>query len=142
MPIQSLQFLSLDEAEAFVPQQSTVAISILSPGRGPARLHGSIVDVLHLAFHDGVPRDNNPSGTCLFSVDDARSVIDFLHRQQAEPTLRHLLIHCEAGISRSAAVAVFAASECRVSLVGQFAFLNPWVLSTLVKVAYPHYAFD
>jgi predicted protein tyrosine phosphatase len=142
MPIQSLQFLSLDEAEAFVPQQSTVAISILSPGRAAANLHSNIVEVLRLAFHDGVPRENNPPGTTVFSSEDARSVIDFLRRQQADPTARHLLIHCEAGISRSAAVAVFAASECRVPLAGQFAFLNPWVLSTLVKTAYPHYAFD
>ena len=69
-------------------------------------------------------------------------MIDFPRRHHAAPQARHLLIHCEAGISRAAAVVVFAASECRLPLTGQFAFLNPWVLATLVKTAYPHYAFD
>ena len=61
--IKTLEFLSLDEALEFVPDQATVAISILSPGRCAAALHG------------------------------------------------------------------------------QFAFLNHWVLTTLVRSAYPHYAF-
>lgn len=141
MPIESLQFLSIHEAESFVPYQSSVAISIISPGRAPARLHGDIGEILRLAFHDATPKDSNPQSTVLFSAEDAKAVIDFLRRHHARTQALHLLIHCEAGISRSAAVAVFAASECRVPLSGQFAFLNPWVLGMLVKTAYPHYAF-
>jgi predicted protein tyrosine phosphatase len=142
MPIQSLQFLSVDEAECFTPSQSTVAISILSPGRTEAKLHGKIHDILRLYFHDSGPTETNTFGTAMFSGEQAQAVIEFLRRHQACPEALHLLIHCEAGISRSAAIAVFAASECGVPLTGQFAFLNPWVLSTLVKTAYPHYAFD
>jgi predicted protein tyrosine phosphatase len=142
MPIQSVQFMSIDEAECFAPVQPTVAISMLSPGRAPARLAPQIQAVLRLYFHDGVPKDSNPAGTVLFSAEHAREVIEFLRHQHARPEPLHLLIHCEAGISRSAAIAVFAASECRVSLAGQFAFLNPWVLATLVRASYPHYAFD
>jgi hypothetical protein len=78
----------------------------------------------------------------LFSTEQAQAVIDFLRLHHAQPKPTHLMIHCEAGISRSAAVAVFSASECRVPLSGQFAFLNPWVLATLVKTSYPQYAFD
>lgn len=142
MPIQSLEFLSVDEAQAYVPEVHTVAISILSPGRAPAQLHSDIRDVLRLYFHDGVPYGTAPRKVDLFSTQQAQAIIDFLRSHNAAPNPTHLLIHCEAGISRSAAVAVFAASECRVPLSGQFAFLNPWVLSTLVKTSYPHYAFD
>jgi len=142
MPIKSLEFLSVDEAQAFVPKVQTVAISILTPGREAARLHSDIDDVLRLYFHDGVPHGSEPRKVELFSAGQAQAIIDFLRHHNAQPQVRHLLIHCEAGISRSAAVAVFSASECRVSLCGQFAFLNPWVLATLVKTAYPHYAFD
>ena len=140
--IHSLQYVSLDEALEFVPSTPTVAISILSPGRTAAALHTGIADTLRLNFHDGVHKENNPTETALFSAEHARAVIAFLHQHHSAPDARHLLIHCEAGISRSAAIAVFAASECRLPLTGQFAFLNPWVLTTLVKVAYPHYAFD
>jgi predicted protein tyrosine phosphatase len=142
MPIQSLEFLSVDEAEAYMPQIATVAISILTPGRAPALLHRDIEDILRLYFHDGVPYGTAPRKVDLFSSEQAQAVIDFLRRNHDQPQPRHLLIHCEAGISRSAAVAVFSASECRLPLSGQFAFLNPWALSTLVKTSYPHYAVD
>ena len=142
MSIHSLEFLSVDEAQAFVPNIQTVAISILTPGRAPAQLHPGIEDVLRLYFHDGVPYGTAPRKVDLFSTEQAQAVIDFLRHHNAQSQPRHLLIHCEAGISRSAAVAVFSASECRVPLNGQFAFLNPWVLSSLVKASYPHYAFD
>ncbi|MBP1682148.1 MAG: hypothetical protein H6Q35_2487 [Proteobacteria bacterium] len=140
--IESLEFLSLDEALEFVPCRPTVAISILSPGRCAAALHPAIDDILRLYFHDGVARADRHPGTVLFCAEQAQSVVDFLRRHHTRAPAQHLLIHCEAGISRSAAVAVFAASECRVALRGQFAFLNPWVLTTLVRSAYPHYAFD
>ncbi len=142
MPIQSLEFLSVDEAQAFVPKLQAVAISILTPGRAPAQLHCDIEDVLRLYFHDGVPHGTEPRKVDLLSTEQAQAIIDFLRHHHAQPLPRHLLIHCEAGISRSAAVAVFSASECRVPLNGQFAFLNPWVLSTLVKTAYPYYVLD
>ena len=142
MPIQSLKFLSVDEAQAFVPEVQTVAISILTPGRAPAQLHSTIENVLRLYFHDGVPHGTEPRKVDLFSTEQALAVINFLRHHHTQPQPKHLLIHCEAGISRSAAVAVFSASECRVPLNGQFAFLNPWVLATLVKTSYPQYAFD
>lgn len=99
-------------------------------------------EILRLDFHDGIPKSGASSGTVLFSDEHAHVVIAFLRRHHERPAALHLLIHCEAGISRSAAIAVFAAGECQIPLTGQFAFLNPWGLSTLVKTAYPHYAFD
>lgn len=140
--INSVEFLSVDEACAFVPRCRTVAISMLSPKRVPAQLHSSIKEVLRLHFHDSVPADKNLVPEDYFSNAQAQQIIDFIRKHHASAESCHLLIHCEAGISRSAAVAVFAASECRVPLSGQFAFLNPWVLTMLVKTAYPHYAFD
>ena len=139
--IRSLEYLSLDEALAFVPQGPTVAISILSPGRLAADLHPRIDPVLRLHFEDTTGKEGETPGPGVFNPDQARQVMEFVrhHRDKADPC--HLLVHCEAGISRSAAIAVFAASECSIPLTGQFAFLNPWVLSVLVKTAYPHYGF-
>lgn len=138
--ITSLEFLALAEALDFVPSRPTVAISILSPGRCAAALHPAIDDTLCLYFHDGIGRADNLRATVLFSTGQAKSVIDFLRSYHRRPAARHLLIHCQAGISRSAAIAVLAASECCVPLCGQFGFLNTGVLTTLIESAYPHYA--
>lgn len=139
--IKSLEYLSLDEALEFKPQIPTIAISILSPGRAQAVLHPEIDPVLRLYFEDTTGKEGTTSGPGIFSTDHAREILDFIHHHRDKPTPYHLLVHCEAGISRSAAVAVFAASECSIPLTGQLAFLNPWVLSVLVKTAYPHYGF-
>lgn len=139
--IGSVEYMSMDEAMQFVPDKPTVAISILSPRRAAATLHAEITPVLRLYFEDTTAREDELPRAGVFSEEQARQVIDFIRVHHAQPEPRHLLIHCEAGISRSAAVAVFAASECRLPLTGQFAFLNPWVLGKLVKIAYPHYAF-
>lgn len=68
MPIQSLEFLSVDEALAFVPKLQTVAISILTPGRAPAQLHCEIEDVLRLYFHDDVPHGTAPEKWTCFQL--------------------------------------------------------------------------
>lgn len=139
--IKSLEYLSLKEALEFKPQVPTIAISILSPGRAQAALHPEIDPVLRLYFEDTTGKEATTPGPGIFSTDHAREILDFIHHHRDKPVPCHLLVHCEAGISRSAAVAVFVASECSIPLTGQFAFLNPWVLSVLVKTEYPHYGF-
>ncbi len=139
--IDSIEFVSVDEAEIFVPDRPSVAISILSPGRAPARLDPGFVAVLREAFLDSLPADRASPESGQFSPEHAQRIVAFIRAWHDREEHYRLLIHCEAGISRSAAVAVFAASECRVALSGYFAFLNPWVLNTLVRTAYPHYAF-
>lgn len=139
MTIVSVEYNSLDFAESFVPEKETIVISIRSPGSTPAKLHPDITQVLRLFFEDSVPKLQKQN---MFSPAHAKEVISFLHTHHADSTKYHLLVHCEAGISRSAAVAVFAASECDLSISGKLAFLNPHVLTTLVKETCPMYAFD
>jgi predicted protein tyrosine phosphatase len=139
--IKSLEYLSLQEALEFQPQDPTIAISILSPGRAPVALHPDIDPILRLYFEDTTGKEGASPDPGIFNNDQAREILNFIRHHRDTPEPCHLLVHCEAGISRSAAVAVFAASECSIPLTGQFAFLNPWVLSVLVKTAYPHYGF-
>lgn len=114
---------------------------ILSPGRAQVALHPDIDPVLRLYFEDTTGKEGASPAPGIFSTHQAREILHFVRHHRDTPESCHLLVHCEAGISRSAAVAVFAASECSIPLTGQFAFLNPWVLSVLVKTAYPHYGF-
>jgi predicted protein tyrosine phosphatase len=100
-----ITILGVDAAEAWVPGPNEICISIRSPGAQAARLSSSFRDVLRLYFHDvgGFPPPY-PPGTILFSEDDARKVADFARRHRHD--IDHLVVHCEAGISRSVAVAL------------------------------------
>ncbi len=137
--IKSVQFLSLEKAEAFIPERPTVAISILAPGMKEASLQG-FQDVLRLYFTDAVTAVNEE--TVLFDQNLARQIVDYLDTYHAASNDYDLVIHCQAGVSRSAAVAVWAASEFRVPLSGYFAMLNPYVLHHLVRCKSPQFEYD
>lgn len=58
-------------------------------------------DVLQIKFHDS---DNySQNGIILFDTDTANSILTFVERYKDE--IETLIVHCEAGISRSAGVA-------------------------------------
>jgi predicted protein tyrosine phosphatase len=75
-------------------------ISIGEPG-GMAKLHASH-NVLPLSFHD---LDMELQGYFAFSYSQAQEIIDWLLALPKDHT--RVIVHCEAGISRSAAVAKF-----------------------------------
>lgn len=137
--IKSVQFMSVQKAEALIPDRPTVAVSILSPGMEEARLQG-FRDILRLFFTDAVTAENE--GPVLFDAHFAQQIVDFLTTYHAMAEDYDLVIHCQAGVSRSAAVAVWAASEFNVPLSGYFAMLNPLVLHHLVRCKSPQYEHD
>lgn len=137
--IKSIEFMSLEKAQAYVPVHRTVAISILSPGMQEARLRG-FEDILRLYFTDAVTAGSEE--TVLFDQKFARQIVDFLDGYHKVTSDFDLLIHCHAGVSRSAAVAVWAASEFGLPLTGYFAMLNPYVLRHLVRCKSPQYEYD
>jgi len=67
----------------------------------------------------------------LFNEDHARKIIEFLNlaERKLEPML--LLIHCNAGVSRSGAVATFASEYIREPLLDENILPNPYILETL-----------
>lgn len=141
MVISTVEYLSAKEATAFTPALPTVAISIRSPERPEVSLSHDLVDVLRLQFHDVLPGDFSRPEAMVFSKGHAQDIVKFISKHRRSDKQVHLLVHCESGISRSAAVAVFAASECDLPLKGKFAFLNTFVLKTLVDTAYPQNEF-
>ena len=88
-------------AEASSWTDDTAAISIVTPGDDEARLRPDAMDVLRLAFDD---IDTATKTTDLpFSREQASQVLDFaLQHTQSE----FMLVHCGAGLSRSAGVAL------------------------------------
>jgi hypothetical protein len=95
-----------EEAERFIPGEDDVCISILSPGAPPAVLREGWRAVLRLEFHDfpWPDRDAAVMGAQQITEAQADQVIAFVeaHAQHA----KRIVVHCEAGISRSVAIAL------------------------------------
>lgn len=86
------------------PVEPFVVISIASPGQAHPRLqHLHLLEVLPLVFHDvDQPVSYLPANT-LFQPQQAEQILDLLERHRQQVKL--FICQCEAGISRSAAVA-------------------------------------
>ena len=105
-----LMVLSREAVEAYapVPGQKTVCISIVDPTAPLANLQMGYAACLRFKFHDLDPRDV-PEGTMtdvgmveFMNEDAARTIVEFAV-EHADADV--LVIHCEAGISRSRSVA-------------------------------------
>lgn len=100
--------MSRDEAEQFIGGPNDVCISIRSVGASPANLCSSWRDVLRLYFDDVAGYDQVPDGAIDLSGEDAARVVEFaLKHRDAE----RLVVHCEAGISRSVAIGLALSTE-------------------------------
>lgn len=104
--IRSVDFMSLTEAELLpgAPMQSDIAlISIATPGAWPPSLP-HFLEMLTLEFDD-VEDDQDPS--MAFGDEHAKAILEFVARIHSQEKAWRLIVHCKAGISRSAAVALY-----------------------------------
>ena len=89
-----------------------MVVSITDPDAPPARLDVGFREVLAVAFHDVIePVRWGETELAPITPAQAHAVVAFLERWHADADALALLVHCEAGISRSAAVARFAAER-------------------------------
>jgi predicted protein tyrosine phosphatase len=98
--------LSRTEAQEYTPAEPTAYVSIYTPGDMPAGFphHPNICGVIKLAFPD-LNIDEHPRlEPILFNADQAKAIKDFVQAAY-DRGIRHFLIHCDAGISRSCGVA-------------------------------------
>jgi predicted protein tyrosine phosphatase len=135
MTINEVFFVSRQAAEALVFFPDTAVISITDPGKRLAALPVWFRQVLRLSFYDAVPGDEFipiPIPGCFDGsmAKDIHTYVRTLH--DATHTCR-LIVHCEEGVSRSAAVALFAAELTGAQLPDrEKAFrANPWVADLL-----------
>lgn len=145
MTITDVFFTSRERAESFAGSPDTAVISITDPGSRQADLHPLFGPILRLSFYDAVPADEYLPAPFpgLFDHQMAREVVDFiaeLHNAKAD--LR-VMVHCEYGVSRSAAVALFieAYAGARLSAREFGCDANHWVLDRLTLL-HPHIEVD
>lgn len=125
--LETVCVLSRRSAQSWSPQLPTVAICIRDVGSPPFQLNPAIRETLHLSFDDIATRFANQ---VLMTRQQAREVRVFLDRHARSPDTKAVLVCCEAGVSRSAAVAQLAVERYQAVLLGQqdLGGANPWVL--------------
>lgn len=133
----AIKKLQIDE-----PDNNVIVISITDPKSEPVNLPLRDFSILRLSFHD-LDQTYPISGPAiiLFNTDMAQQIKDFIVNQLCERGLQSiqilgmlhttsLIIHCEAGISRSAGVAG-ALSKYILGDDSQF-FRTPYLPNRLV----------
>ena len=115
----NIQSLSKRDASKYRPERPTLLISIQDGDKAELpfkqrtnhitrRLY---VDTLFLYFDDIDPTQftGNPSFPFVFDDHDAFKIIKFLEHHYKKNDFKDIIIHCQAGVSRSHAIALFAA---------------------------------
>lgn len=93
--------LSREEAERYEPRGKEICISIADPDAEPAQISDRFAAVLRLHFDDVIER-GEPSDI-LFCAEHARAIKSFI---QSWPVAERVVVHCNAGVSRSPGVAL------------------------------------
>jgi predicted protein tyrosine phosphatase len=78
-----------------------IVISIVSPGREHPRPTLTCLARLNLSFKDTMWGEESPLG---FSDDQAQQAVEFVENRLLES--QNIFVHCEAGMSRSAGIAI------------------------------------
>lgn len=138
MAIAEVSFVSRQAAEALMFHPDTAIISVTDPGKRQAALPVWFRQVLRLSFYDAVPGDDFipiPVPGC-FDYLMARSIHDFVAGLHQAPARYRIVVHCEEGVSRSAAIALYIAGLTGAQLPDRHRAhrANPWVLETLAAL--------
>ena len=141
--IKSVDFMSKAAAEKLIYTDHAALISISEPGEN-VYLSGKWDDILVLKFHDTDADANNgqnwsalgkPKYWVKFDESQAKEIIDFMNRIHVAEKRKDLIIHCHAGISRSAAVAKYVATQIvGVKFNHGYSLYNRHVFRTLMTV--------
>lgn len=121
--ITTIDFLSLARMRRVRHHRDIVVISILdaSEAHERPRLNG-FGGALALEFEDTdlsqheLWADAGPSLIRGPELRDAIAIDEFVWKYHRDPDVKHLIVHCHAGISRSAAVALWYSNVLRVPL--------------------------
>lgn len=132
MTINQVHFASRELAESLAGNPYMAVISITDPGTPDAKLDPLFQHVLRISFYDAVPADEFLPAPMpgLFDHLMARRISDFVKELHSAPFEISVMVHCEYGVSRSAAVALFVEAYSGAPLAArEFTYeANQWVI--------------
>lgn len=132
--IKTLGFFPRFVAEETQFDDNYAVISITDPDQEDAKIQGTS-HILRLRFLDITDEDVDINHKhLLFSEQHAQQALAFVHNFDNQK-VEKLFIHCEAGVSRSAAVALslYTALNCNFNQLEQADFANTFVVDTFQK---------
>lgn len=91
-------------------------------------------DVLRLSFHDILPSTPDPDNAyTLMRDEDAKSIVDFV--RNVAPNVDGMIVHCKAGISRSAAIAKWICGEYKIPFNTTYSKYNEFIYRMMLLAA-------
>jgi predicted protein tyrosine phosphatase len=131
--LRQVQFCSRKDAEAMPARRNWAVISITEPvsAFGPAKLQEGWHLVLRLEFHD---IDVHEEPYVMMSQEMAKQIVDFARDMAQE--VEGILVHCNAGVSRSAAIALWIADEFDLPFNRAYQLHNKHVYKLLREAAH------
>lgn len=128
--ILSVDFISRLEAEVSNFDMRHAVISITDPQQVLASI-AAPAKLLRTQFKD----ITEPQQIGAFSISQAQEIASFIDNIHADRWDYRVVVHCQAGVCRSAAVALFieAYTGCKFPNRSKSAYANHWVLNTLAN---------
>ncbi len=137
MTISAVEYTSRKQAEQLRGSPFAAVISITDPTTPEAKLDPLFRHVQRLSFFDAVPADDYLPAPLpgLFDYHMAGQISAFIEELHSAPVDMSLIVHCEYGVSRSAAVALFASALTGAPLKArEYTYeANQWVLDQLLQ---------
>lgn len=127
--LKQVVFVSQARAQAQQALSNWAVISITAPDEPEATLQPGWSSVLRLKFAD---TDDAAEVEVAFNDGHARTVVDFVRGLDAQ--VEGVVVHCFAGISRSAAVAKFIADTYELPFPQAYAQYNKLIYRRLNQV--------
>lgn len=136
--VDRVEFMGRSDAESRSPQSNVAVISITQFADDPAALKEGWHSVHRVEFDDLDPNKRSiyecpHDHEDLFDDERAQAIVDFVDSVASE--VDGIIIHCKAGISRSAAVAKWIATAYGLDFDEEYTDHNEYVLNLLTKAA-------
>ena len=132
MGLNKAMFVGRYSVEICGPWSDFALISLNDPGAkdGDAMIPDGWHEVLRLSFHDITPETLDlESSYTLMTDKHAQAIIDFV--REVAPNVNGILVHCRAGISRSAAVVKWITNEYQLPFNSNYEKYNAFVYRLL-----------